>query len=304
MDADAIIELVHRVVGYPLAFIVGPLALATFAGAPGHKWTGRTYALTMTFLYVTGTLLTLTRHEWGTWEFGRNVVFNLLGYSFVLHGWRAMWLQRRRDVARYAPLDVALLASMALLVAAMTWLAIARPNTPVRVFAAMGIAVLVLEAREWRAGLTQAQLYRRHVRYMLASYFYVLTVVSLVHLRDEMASDLRWLWPSAFAVALIWLVDERARATRWTMRAVIVLSLVFGAYVAWELVRDNGQVERMLGAADGALDGGHVVQVQAGDVVAADARGMPHQRAHQREPVAPVARGEAPVHHPERQRLH
>lgn len=246
MPGDAAVELIHRVVGYPLAFIVGPLALATFAGAPGHQWTGRTYALTMTFLYVTGTALTLTRHDWGTWAFARNVAFNLLGYSFVLHGWRSMWLQRRPEANFRAPADVALLASLAILVAAFVALAVARANTPVRVFAAIGVALLAMELREWRSMRSRAQLYRRHVRYMLASYFYVLTVVSLVHLRAEMASDLRWLWPSAIAVALIWLVDERTRATRWTIRAVIALSLTFGAYVVWELVRDDGQVERVL----------------------------------------------------------
>lgn len=246
MAPDSLVELVHRIVGYPLAFVVGPLAIATFAGAPGHRWTGRTYALTMTFLYFTGTVLTLTRHDWGTWDFTRNVAFNLLGYSFVLHGWRSMWLQRRPDAGQRGMLDRALLLSLAILVATFVALAVARANTPVRVFAAIGVALLALEIRDWPRQRTRAELYRRHVRYMLASYFYVLTVVSLVHLRAEMPSDLRWLWPSAIAIALIWLVDERARATRWTMRAVVALSLAFGAYVAWELVRDDGQVERVL----------------------------------------------------------
>ena len=59
-------ELVHRIVGYPLAFIIGPLAVATFAGKRGHHIVGWTYFVLMTFLYVTGTFLTLTRHDWGT----------------------------------------------------------------------------------------------------------------------------------------------------------------------------------------------------------------------------------------------
>ena len=289
MTWDAAVELVHRVVGYPLAFIVGPVALATFAGAPGHRWSGRAYAVTMTFLYVTGTALTLTRHDWGSWEFARNVAFNLLGFSFVLHGWRAIWLRNRlsggdvipsaaRDLhlsalgSRLAALgrtrtDVALLVSLVALTATLVALAVMRPNTPVRVFAAIAVALSVLELRQGRSTPTRAQLYRRHVRYVLASYFYVLTVVSLVHLRQELASDARWLWPSAIAVAVIWLVDERARATRWTVRAVVALSIAFGAYVAWELVRDHGQVERMLGIAAPALELRDVVEVQAVDLL-------------------------------------
>jgi hypothetical protein len=278
---DAVVELVHRVVGYPLAFIVGPIALATFAGAPGHRWSGRAYALAMTFLYVTGTALTLTRHEWGSWAFARNVAFNLLGYSFVLHGWRAMWLQRRwtadggqfavvgdrSSAGHRARIDVALFASLLSLTAVLVVLAVMRPNTPVRVFAAIGVGLAILEVRHWRSTPTRADLYRRHVRYVLASYFYVLTVVSLVHLRQELASDARWLWPSAIALAAIWLVDERARATRWTVRAIVALSLAFGAYVAWELVRDDGQVERMLGLAAPALQGSDIVHVEALDLV-------------------------------------
>lgn len=271
---DALVELIHRVVGYPLAFVIGPLALATFAGAPGHRWTGRAYALTMTFLYVTGTALTLTRHDWASWEFARNVAFNLLGYSFVLHGWRAMWLHGRSSApgSRLAApgkdaIDVALLASLAALTLALLILAALRPNTPVRIFAAIALWLLVLEARDWRAVQTRALQYRRHVRHVLASYFYVLTVVSLVHLRHELASDARWLWPAAIAVGTIWLVQERARATRWTVRAIVALSVAFGAYVAWELVRDDGKVERMLGITAPALERGDVVQVQAPDLV-------------------------------------
>jgi hypothetical protein len=117
------VELVHRVVGYPFAFLVGPVALATFAGARGHRAAGKTYAIVMTFLYVTGTALTLTRHPWGTWEFGRNVTFNLLGYSLLLHGWRAIWLRSRREPGAESRepqwIDAGLLAFQAVLAAIM-----------------------------------------------------------------------------------------------------------------------------------------------------------------------------------------
>lgn len=102
---DHLVELIHRIVGYPLAFVIAPIALATFAGARGHRGIGVAYVAGMSFLYLSGTALTLTRHEWGSWEFGRNVVFNLLGYSLVLYGFRAMWLMNRPEVPRPAALD-------------------------------------------------------------------------------------------------------------------------------------------------------------------------------------------------------
>ncbi len=261
MSLDAI-ELVHRFIGYPVAFIVGPLALASFAGAPGHRWSGTVYAGAMTFLYVSGTALTLTRHPWGTWEFGRNVAFNLFGYSLLLHGFRAMWLLNNKDSNRPVAVDYVLLLAMLGLAATLAVLAVQRRNAPMHVFATLALVLAALEIRDWRGGLTTRALYARHVRYMLGSYFYVLTVVSIVHLRDELTNDARWLWPSVLGAATLWLIGEGKRTTQWTMRVLLALSIAFGAYVAWEVARDNGHVERMLGAREHPLDTRDVVQVQ------------------------------------------
>jgi hypothetical protein len=238
-NVDAAIELIHRMVGYPLAFVIAPFAVATFAGKSGHHWAGKAYVIVMTFLYATGTMLTLTRHPWGTWEFGRNVAFNLLGYSLLLHGFRAMWLITHKDAPRPTALDRGLLASLILLVGMMTALAASHTSAPMHVFAVVGLGLVALELRDWRAGLPRALLYRRHVRYMLGSYFYVLTVVSLVHLRDELTSDARWLWPAALALAVIWLVGEGARTSKWAIRATLTVALLFGAYVGYD-VAANG----------------------------------------------------------------
>jgi hypothetical protein len=201
----------------------------------------------MTFLYVTGTILTLTRHEWGTWAFGRNVVFNLLGYSFLLHGFRSVWLMTHPETPRPGALDRALLGLLIATVAVMAALAIPR-NTPLRIFSVIGIALVVLEVRDWRGGFARAALFARHTRYMLASYFYVLTVVSLVHLRDELPTDGRWLWPTILGVAAIWVASgapapslgtPRAHATRFAIRATIAVALAFGVYVGWEVLRDG-----------------------------------------------------------------
>ena len=239
--------LVHRIVGYPLAFVVAPLALATFAGRPRHRAAGLVYAVLMTFLYLTGSSLTFTQYPWGSWEFGRNFAFNLLGFLFLLNGVRAIWLWRNQDAPRPAPIDRVLFALTVAAVVLMGTLALVK-NTPLRIFTILGVTLLVLDRRDWRAGFTRAVLYARHTRYILASYFYVLTVVSLVHLRDEVAVNVRWLWPSVIGVAVIWIADRAARPgaasrvsiNQWAMRATLVVALTFGAYTAYELVRDGG----------------------------------------------------------------
>jgi hypothetical protein len=241
--------LIHRIVGYPLAFVVAPLALATFAGRPRHRAAGVVYAVLMTFLYLTGSSLTFTQYPWDSWEFGRNVAFNLLGFLFLLNGVRAIYLWRNQDAPKERParLDRALFALTAVAVALMGTLAVVK-NTPLRIFTVLGVTLLVLDRRDWRAGFSRAVLYARHTRYILASYFYVLTVVSLVHLRDELAVNVRWLWPSVIGVAVIWIADRaarpgaasRANVNRWAMRATLTVALLFGAYTAFELVRDGG----------------------------------------------------------------
>ncbi len=238
---------IHRIVGYPLAFVVAPLALATFAGRARHRAFGVAYAAGMAFLYVTGSSLTFTQYPYASWEFGRNVAFNLLGFTFLLNGVRAIWLWRRPEIPRPAALDRALFALSTGALVLMGLLALVK-NTPLRVFTLVGIALWVLDRRDWRSGFTRAALYARHARYILASYFYVLTVVSLVHLRDELRTNARWLWPTAIGIAVIWLADAAARpgapwrlvANRWAMRVTLAVALAFGLYTGLELRRDGG----------------------------------------------------------------
>ena len=260
-NTDAAIMDIHRFVGYPLAFVVAPIALASFAGKPGHRWAGRAYMILMTFLYVSGTILTVTRHEWATWDFARNVAFNLFGYTLALLGFRAMWLWSRTDIPRPALLDRALLGLVITLAATLAALAAFRSG-PIAGIALVAIVLAGLEVRDWRAGFTPAVLYRRHVRCIIASYFYVLTVVSLVHLRDELSSDLRWLWPSAVGAAVLFLAGgpafeslrpSRAAARAWAIRVTIAVALVFGSYAVWEAVNGRGvnaPAARMSGPAE------------------------------------------------------
>jgi hypothetical protein len=201
--------LVHQLVGYPLVFLVAPLALASFAGRPPHRKVGIAYLVGMSFLYATGSVLTLTQYEYASWEFGRNIVFNLSGYLLALQGARAIWLWRNTDAPRPTPLDHTLRTLFIASTAVMFALAVQK-NTALRVFALLAIVLLVLDRADFRAGLTKAVLYARHVRCILGSYFYILTVVSLVHLRDEVGANARWLWPTAAGLLVIWIAHGAA----------------------------------------------------------------------------------------------
>jgi len=242
---------VHQVIGYPLVFLVAPLALATFAGRPPHRKIGVAYLGGMTVLYLSGSVLTLTQYPWASWEFGRNVVFNLSGFLLALQGARAIWLWRHDDSPRPAALDHLLRAAFIASTTVMFALAVQK-NTALRVFSILAIALLVLDRADFRAGLSRSVLYARHVRLILGSYFYILTVVSLVHLRDEVSANVRWLWPTAAALIVIWISHGavtpgnpwRTRLQRWAIAATLLLSLSFGAYVAYEVARDGLSLRR------------------------------------------------------------
>lgn len=88
------LETIHQSVGYPVVFLLVPAALITFGGKRGHRPFDYIYIAAMTFLYCTGTFMTLTRHEWSTWEFYRNITFNFFGFSLLFYGYRAMHLAR------------------------------------------------------------------------------------------------------------------------------------------------------------------------------------------------------------------
>ncbi len=235
----ALLVLVHRIVGYPTAFVVAPLALLAFADAPVHRRWGKAYLYLIVFLYLTGTWLTLTQHAWGTWSFARNVTFNFFGFSMVLYGYRAIRLFCAEDPAA-GPVDRALAWLLLLSVVALFSVAVWK-DTPMRVFTLVGIWMVVLEFRELKTGLTDRPLlYRRHQRYILASYFYVLTVVSIVHLNDELPRKAKWLWPTVIGLLVVSLLTARNLPVRIPRRMVVagVLALVaaYGGYVVYDLL--------------------------------------------------------------------
>ncbi len=196
----------------------------------------------MIFLYCTGTFLTLTRHDWLTWGFARNVTFNFFGFSMVVYGYRAVRLYRSATELGPTRLDYALSALLFVSMLALSAVALWK-DTPMRVFAAMGLLLCVLEVRELRWGFKPREvLLRRHIRYMLASYFYMLTVVSIVHLGDELPGRMRWLWPTILGAFIIYFAGAKTPSVsapgpflRWAVGATLVIGLSLGAYVMFDL---------------------------------------------------------------------
>ena len=77
-----------------------------------------------------------------------------------------------------------------------------------------------------------ASLYVTHQRCMLASFYYVLTVLSLVHVRAP--TDLKWLWPTLLGVPLAAYATRGTDARRRTgvaVRVTLGIALFLGAYI-------------------------------------------------------------------------
>ncbi len=243
-SAQHLVQSVHQTVGYPVAFLLVPFLLLTFAGKPGHRTAGWTYLVVMTFLYATGTFMTLTRHDWLTWEFARNVSFNFFGYSFLIYGLRAAYLLHRRQIPAPAALDYGLAALLTFSVIALASVAVWK-NTPMRVYTLLGVVLVVLDWRDLKARFQpRSRLFNRHVRFVLGSYFYVLTVVSIVHLNDELPRNVKWLWPTSIGVLVIYVITSNRRfllshrrlITKSALAVTGVVAVALGVYAVTEFL--------------------------------------------------------------------
>jgi len=250
ISSDTLI-LIHRIVGYPLAFVVAPLALLAFATPRIHRRWGKIYFYMMVFLYLTGSWFTLTKHPWNSWGFARNLTFNFFGFSMVLYAYRSIRLFRKPGEIKPDRLDFFLAGLLTASVIALFSVAIWK-NTPMRAFTLVGIWLCLLEWRELKVGVWEKPvLFRRHLRYIIASYFYVLTVVSVVHLNDELPTNVRWMWSMFVGTAAVWFLTSRKPSpngrtvfsripqgvmTRWVIICIVALSGMFGGYVAYDLV--------------------------------------------------------------------
>lgn len=220
--------LAHQLVGYTTALVIAPLALLAFSEPQRHRGWAKTYLYVMVPLYLSGLFFTFQRHEIGSFVWGRNLAFNFFGFYFLLLGWRAIWRFRRQAILP-ATLDHAMRAVLLVVSAVLVALGI-RHHFPSFVFGALGLWLGLVVFRE-KADLRA--LYVRHQRCMLASFYYLLTVLSIVHFRAP--ADVKWLWPLVLGVPLAAYATRDGDAkerTRRAVRATFAIAMVAGIYVA------------------------------------------------------------------------
>ncbi len=241
------VEWFHRLVGYPTAFVVAPLALLSFAVAGRHRRWGRAYFYLMVYLYMTGLFMTLTRHPWTSWAFARNLFFNFYGFSLVAYGYRAITLFRARDEPAPSMLD-RILAGVLLSTTAALILLNWKHDTPMRGFAIVAAVFSVLEVRDLRRSFRPRELlFARHLRFMLGSYFYVLTVLSIVHLQ-RLPRNVKWLWPTVLALPIVlvatgevhrFLIEKRSRRLAYAVGVTLFTAATLGLYILVGAVRED-----------------------------------------------------------------
>jgi hypothetical protein len=221
--------LAHQAVGYATAFAVAPLALAAFATPARHRPWGKAFVYAMIVLYVTGLAFTLRLHAPTSFVGARNLAFNFTGFFLVLCGWRAIHRQRRR-IAVAQPLDHAMRVTVAAGGAALVALGV-RHHFPSFVLGAIALGVA---ARVMREDPSPGALVVRHQRLMLAAFCYLLTVLSLVHVRAS--TDVKWLWPALVGVPLVAYATRRGldpARMRVAVRVLVAIAAAFALYIAF-----------------------------------------------------------------------
>jgi hypothetical protein len=202
----------HVWLGFATAFALAPLALCAHPGGAAHRRAGKLYVVCMCVLFASGLLFTFTKHELLSYKWARNVAFNGLGFLLLFPGLRALRLESAQGRLVAQPVDRALCAGLALLSAAT--FALGFRKWPLLAIGAAGGLLVWLDLRETRprAGAEMPRGLDRHARFMLSSYFYVLTVVSLVY--GPAGAELKWIWPLALALPTIALASSPALRAR------------------------------------------------------------------------------------------
>lgn len=228
---------VHRLVGYPTAFVVAPLAMVNFAGVRVHRRWGKLYALSMVFLYTTGTVMSFRHHALLSWDLARSLTFNLAGFSAVLLGWRSIRLLHRSADGLPSVLDRVLLGLLA--AGGIGLCLVGLTSFPMLVFGVFALVLAYLDLRDLLGPIrTKRVQLSRHVRYMFASFFYMLTLLSVLHVQAPQA--LRWLWPWFIGVPAIVTVSRGwngvgatspARLTRVAVWGTVAVTYCLGAYI-------------------------------------------------------------------------
>lgn len=226
--ATEALVLAHQLVGYATAFVVAPLALRAFAQPVRHRPWGKTFLWLMVPLYLTGLSFTFRLHEAGSFVWVRNLAFNFTGFLFVLVGWRSIVRFRRRLVDP-APVDLVLRAVLLAGGASMVAIGVLHHFPSF----ALGGIVLAFGVAGLREPAAVGALLVRHQRSMLACYYYVFTVLSLVHVKAS--TDVKWLWPALVGVPLVVYATRGGpdrRRIGHAVRATLGVALALVAYIA------------------------------------------------------------------------
>ena len=220
--------LAHQAVGYVTAFALAPLALGAIAVPARHRPWGKAFVVAMIALYATGLAFTLRLHAPSSFVGARNLAFNFTGFFVVLCGWRAIHRHRHR-IAAPQPLDHAMRTILAAGGATLVALGV-RHHFPSFVLGAIALAVAFRVMREDAA---PGALLLRHQRLMLAGFCYLLTVLSLVHVRAS--ADVKWLWPALVGVPLVVYATRHGAdppRMRVAVHALVAVATAFALYIA------------------------------------------------------------------------
>jgi hypothetical protein len=235
------ILVTHKMLGFATVLVVAPAALLVTIGGRAHRRLGLLYIVCMTVLYLSGTWFTFTKHELLGYKFLRNFSFNLFGYSFLLLAWRAVPL-KRSDGGVVTRVDRAAWAGLVVLSLAMLPLGIKR--WPMFVFGVVGLVFAWMDWQEMKDGVLSAKVrLNRHIRYMMASFYYVVTLLSILLMPGSFKA--KWVWPSAVAGVVILLLTQpavrdrfgwsRDGSARAALRFSTVLAFGLGALVLYQL---------------------------------------------------------------------
>jgi hypothetical protein len=239
---------VHRLVGNFNIFVVAPMAMLSFARTETHRRWGKLYFFLMIFLYATGlsrtvfgvsrALLEGSMPSPNSW---RSLSFNFFGFSLVFYGYRAIYVMYTGKYEKPTVLDWSMTGLLALSSLALIRVAFLMIDKflPLLVFGVLGLILTAVEISELMHEFTKKSvLFARHMRYMLASYFYVITVFSVVH--DFVPGKTKWLWPTVAALPVIFLTTRASakvlgrnhrRTLNWAIRVSILWPYVIGLTV-------------------------------------------------------------------------
>ena len=195
----------HKCLGFVVVFLVAPGALLTTKGDRLHRRLGTVYVFGMLLLYATGSYFTLTIDPVIQKKVARTLLFNFFGILLVVMGYTALGVPRAAGRLQPRTRDWALLYT--LLLTSVLMIPVGFYRWYMFVFAVAGVSLFVVDYRAFR-GLGRREVWLdRHIRYMLSSFFYVVTILSILEL--PRGFRFKWAWPSLVGALLVVLVTNR-----------------------------------------------------------------------------------------------